>query len=448
MSKKIIILIIAIVVMALAVVGISVYKYFDGLVDEMQYDEPEATETDATETNKPIIETYDLSIEPVDGFINILLLGVDTRNMDKMEKSRSDMIMIASINEETYDVTLTSIYRDTYLYIPTSSGGTYSKITHAMMWGGPSLTVSAINKNLGINIENYAIVNFKGVADLVDAVGGIEVDVQQKEIEQLNKYTIQTAKNIYGKENAVEGVNYHLVTEPGPQTLEGVQAVSYGRIRKGVGDDFKRTERMRIVVSKVFDKVKTMAFSDIKNLVNIMLPQVKTNLKTNDILALGLKLPKYSIGAGKGWPYAYRCNTYKGLSYVFPYNLENNVVDFHKEVFGDEEYLITASIKEHSNEIASNYAESKAKPATETSQDPEEIEDDGSYYETFLLYEDGTLVFENGAPVMVRVKQGDQVPTIPLPTNETPGTLETPKDTGEIVDPSAEQVTDNGTGAG
>ena len=269
--QKITLAVATVLVLALLILGIVAYGYLNSIVDEM---------------HEPTPENYDLSLVDVDGYINILLLGVDSRDMSNLKGTRSDMIMIASINKDTNDVKLTSVYRDTYLKLGDTS--TYDKITHACVYGGPEMTMKSLNQAMDLNITNYAIVNFKAVADLVDAVGGITVDVQQAEIYQLNKYTKRTAKNIGRK-------NYNLVSEPGVQTLEGVQAVSYGRIRKGVGDDFKRTERMRIVVSKVFEKAKAMPFSDLKKIIKMMVPQVKTNLKMNDILALGIRLPQYNI---------------------------------------------------------------------------------------------------------------------------------------------------------
>ena len=283
--KKLTILAVCVLVLIIAIACVAVFDYFNGIVDEM---------------HEPTPENYDLSLVDVDGYINILLLGVDSRDMSNLKGTRSDMIMIASINKDTNDVKLTSVYRDTYLKLGDTP--TYDKITHACVYGGPEMTIKSLNQAMDLNISNYAIVNFKAVADLVDAIGGITVDVQQGEIYQLNKYTKATARNI-GREN------YNLVTEPGVQTLEGVQAVSYGRIRKGVGDDFKRTERMRIVVSKVFEKAKTMSFGELKKIIDMMVPQVKTNLKMNDILALGIRLPQYNSSTGSGWPYKWSTGT-------------------------------------------------------------------------------------------------------------------------------------------
>ena len=325
--QKITILTATIVILAILIVGIVVYGYFNGIINEM---------------HEPTPEDYDLSLVDVDGYINILLLGVDSRDMSNIKGTRSDMIMIASINKETNDVKLTSVYRDAFLKLGDTS--TYDKITHACVYGGPEMTMKSLNQAMDLNITNYAIVNFKAVADLVDAIGGITVDVQQGEIYQLNKYTKATARNIGRK-------NYNLVKEPGVQTLEGVQAVSYGRIRKGVGDDFKRTERMRIVVSKVFEKAKTMTFGDLKKIIDMMVPQVKTNLTMNDILALGVRLPQYNISTGSGWPYKWTTGLINKVSYVFPAGLAVNTTMLHQEVFGQTDYVPSATVNTISNEI-------------------------------------------------------------------------------------------------
>ena len=348
-----------IVVLALLIVGIVVYGYFSGIVDKM---------------HEPTPDDYDLSLVDVDGYINILLLGVDSRDMSNIKGTRSDMIMIASINKETNEVKLTSVYRDTYLKLGDTS--TYDKITHACVYGGPEMTMKSLNQAMDLNITNYAIVNFKAAADLVDAIGGITVDVQQGEIYQLNKYTAATARNI-GRSN------YQLVKAPGVQTLEGVQAVSYGRIRKGVGDDFKRTERMRIVVSKVFEKAKTMSFSELKKIIDMMVPQAKTNLRMNDILALGIRLPQYNISTGSGWPYKWTTGTINKISYVFPAGLVANTTMLHQEVFGQTDYVPSATVNSIGNEIAARIEAARRANEIENEKEGEsQIDDNGTEPET------------------------------------------------------------------
>lgn len=350
--KKITLLVVLVLVLAALIVGIAVYSYMGSLVDEM---------------HEPTPEDYDLSLVDVDGYINILLLGVDSRDMENIKGTRSDMIMIASINKDTYDVKLTSVYRDTYLKLGDTS--TYDKITHACSYGGPEMTMKSLNQAMDINLSNYIVVNFKTVADVVDAVGGITVDVQDYEIQQLNKYTKQTANNI-GRED------FQLVSAAGEQTLEGVQAVSYGRIRKGVGDDFKRTERMRIVVMKVLDKVKTMSFSQIKEIIDMAVPQVQTNLKMNDILALGIRLPSYSISSGAGWPYQWTTGTINKVSYVFPNGMANNTLQFHQDVFGQEDYVPSATVNAISNEIIARITAARQNDELKGEKEGESKKDD------------------------------------------------------------------------
>lgn len=349
--KKVLLITLTVLLIAAIAVGVWAYSFFSGMFDDMH----EATPED-----------YDLSLVDVDGYYNILLLGVDSRDMDDLKGTRSDAIMIVSINKDTNDVKILSVYRDTFLKMGDTT--TYDKITHACVYGGPEMTIKSLNQALDLNISNYVIVNFKAVADLVDAVGGIEVNVEEYEIEQLNKYTKATARNI-GRED------YNLVTAPGMQTLEGVQAVSYGRIRKGVGDDFKRTERMRTVMTLVTDKMKGMSFKEIKKIIKMMTPQVQTNLSKTNILALGIRLPQYNIIGTEGFPYNVSTGTINSISYVFPSNLAENVIELHNNFFERMDYTPSAMVMEISNTIIQKR---EAERSAGTLQNEKEVEVDTS----------------------------------------------------------------------
>ena len=352
----------SIVVLVLIALGVA-YWYFSSIFDEVHEETP---------------DDYDLSLTAVDGYYNILLMGVDTRDMDNL-KTRSDAMMVVSINEETSDVKILSVYRDTYLKLGNTS--TYDKTTHACVYGGPEMTMTTLNQALDLNISNYVVVNFKAVADLVDAVGGIEVDVQQYEIQQLNKYTKETAKNIGRKK-------YQLVESAGVQTLDGCQAVSYSRIRKGVGDDFKRTERMRTVVSLTMEKMKTMSFKDLKGIVKMMTPQVQTNLSKNNILGLAIRLPQYNIVDTTGWPYTVSTGQINKRSYVFPNSLVSNVIRLHKEFFGQEDYTPSSKVQSISAEIIRRIEEARKKAELENEQ---EVDPNTPVNpDTPLIPEDGT----------------------------------------------------------
>ena len=292
--------------------------------------------------DREILDKDELSCVDVDGYVNILMLGVDARVMTSLKDCRTDAIIIASIEEKTGKIHLTSIYRDTYLKM--GGDDLFDKVTHAFTHGGAKNSIKTINQALDLNIDKYVVFNFKTVADTVDYLGGINVDVKPYEINELNKYTIQSAKIIGQKD-------YNLVEQAGKQKLCGPQAVSYGRIRKGVGDDFKRTERMRVVISKCMNKVKKLSFSKIDGLIDLIMPQIKTNMSNGDILYLAKHMTKYEMVGSTGFPYKVECGMINGVSYVFPVDLEKDVIKLHKDVFKQDDYFPSAQCRRISDRI-------------------------------------------------------------------------------------------------
>lgn len=312
-----------------------------------------------------IPEEYDLGIQPINGFINILLLGTDARDMNSDEDARSDMIMIASINVETHEVTLTSVYRDTMLKMGDTS--TYDKVTHAFFYGGPEMSIKTINQALDLNIQHYAVVNFRVVEEVVNAIGGININVEEYEIDEMNRC-------IYENSMVIHGQDYNAyIQSAGEQNLNGLQALAYGRMRNGVGDDFKRTERMRIVASSSFEKMKTLKFSELKKVIKAMAPSIKTNMKLSDMLALGKDITKYTINSGEGFPYTVATGSYYNVSYVFPTDLAGDVMTLHQEVFGQEGYVVSSMVESISYETYNRYAN---RESTNTSDEEEEEEEE------------------------------------------------------------------------
>lgn len=253
---------------------------------------------------------------------NIVLFGVD--NTSGGYTGRSDNIIIFSLNEKTNEVKMTSIYRDTYVKV---DGHGYTKINHAYAYGGPELAMNTINKNLDLNIKEFVTINFKVVEDVVDAVGGVTIKLSAAEASQ------------------VPGI-----TGAGTYTLNGHQALEYGRIRK-IDSDFQRTERMRTVINAVFGKVKSMSLTKLNKLVDKILPKVRTNIKTSDITEIMTKLPSIKIGDSSGWPYQTTGKTIDGLYYGVPTTLESSVKDLHKELFEQEDYEVTETVKNISTTI-------------------------------------------------------------------------------------------------
>ena len=307
------------------------------------------------------VDKNKLSIVDVKGYVNIALLGVDSRGMNKknLKNSNTDCIIIVSMNTKTKKVNLISVYRDTYLRINGTS--TYEKVNSAFPTTGINGCLNTLNQAMDLDIDSYVLFNFKMVSDLVNQVGGITVNVHQNEIYQLNKYTRQTARNVGQKK-------YKLVKKAGRQKLEGVQAVSYGRIRKGVGDDFKRTSRMRLVIKLVLDKLKHSSFSELSDIMDVCLKQCQTNLSNNDMIGLAQRLSGLEIQKSVGWPYNVTTGFLGQVSYVFPVNLEANTKRLHREMFGQKNYQVSTRVKTQSDAIASAVASGTSMYSVNTSR--------------------------------------------------------------------------------
>ncbi len=280
---------------------------------------------------------------------NIAVLGVDTRDMNDDSESRSDAMVVVSINKETNEVKMFSVFRDTLLYLDDKHG--LDKITHAYSYGGAEASLYALNRNLDLNIDKTVVINWKMVAEMIDALGGIEIDVQESELDELNKYIKSTAKGIDGDKTEVE--------EPGKQTLNGTQAVTYARIRKdAVTGDYRRNERMKIVMATTFQKAKQADLFTLKKICDNALPQAKTNMSTGEMMGMALKFRKYNVTSSTtGWPYtvgAWIGDPGNGMSawYGPPQTLASNVTELYEKFFGIEDYEPTEDVQSISDDIA------------------------------------------------------------------------------------------------
>lgn len=260
------------------------------------------------------------------GYRNIALFGVDARNKSLGKGNRSDTIIVASINEKTKEVKLVSVYRDTYL---NQGNDSYDKATHAYAKGGPLQSINMLNQNLDLNITDYMTVGWAGVADTIDALGGVEIDVQKEEIIHLNNYQIETSKSL--------GRKYKKVTQTGLQTLDGIQAVSYCRIRYTAGDDFKRTERQRTVIKAILDKAKKANVATLNKAANTIFEEISTSLSAKEMLDLISDVANYSIGDTGGFPNEeYRATgMVRGASCVMSTDMVADVTKLHEFLFVD-----------------------------------------------------------------------------------------------------------------
>jgi len=277
--------------------------------------------------------------ENLSEYRNIVIFCVDSRSNNLGKGNRSDGIIIASINNKTKEVKLLSVYRDAYLQI---EGHGLDKVTHAYSYGEAPLAIGTLNTNLDLNIKEFVTVNFDSVAEAVDSLGGVKINIEQSEIQYINDYIDETSK--------VTGISSKHVTSTGMQTLDGVQAVSYSRIRYTAGGDYKRTERMRDVLTAMVEKLKTEGIGKANELLDLVLPKVYTNIKTDDIISMLPDMLSYKITNSVGWPYDIKGITLNAW-YGVPVTLEENVKRLHQELFDEENYEPSETVKEISNAI-------------------------------------------------------------------------------------------------
>ena len=273
------------------------------------------------------------------GYRNIALFGVDSREGELESGTNSDTIMVASINERTGDIKLVSVYRDTYL---DNTNGEYRKATECYFYGGASRSINMLNKNLDLDIEDFVTVDFNVVAEAVNAVGGVEIDVQENEIQWINGYQDEGSQ--------VTGLEKVEVTEPGVQTLNGLQALSYCRIRYGGGDDYKRTERQRTVLEAILNKIQQDPTKAV-GLVNSLFDDIYTSLTLTEMLSLAKDVTSYSLVDTTGFPFDSTPQTNNAGDCVVPVNLAQNVLELHQWMFGSDGYTPSATVQEISNEI-------------------------------------------------------------------------------------------------
>ena len=270
--------------------------------------------------------------ENLSNFRNIAIFGIDSREDTYSKGNRSDCIIIASINNTTKEVKLISVYRDTYVQI---EGHGLDKITHAYSYGEAPLAIKTLNTNLDLNITEFVTVNFDAVKDIIDNIGGISMNITSEEV-----------SHIPG------------ISKAGTYNLTGEQALAYARIRHATGGDYKRTERMRDVLTAVANKVKTFNISQLNQFVDFVLPKIYTNITAADIFSLMPSATSFKITDSIGWPYET-----KGITldrwYGVPITLESNVTRLHQEVFGESDYTPSDTVKQISDSIAQKTGYSK-----------------------------------------------------------------------------------------
>ena len=298
--------------------------------------------------------------EILSGYKNILLLGSDARNsnveeLGKTEENHTDAMLILSINVNTKEARLVSVYRDMIMRIPIDENNNkvcYNKATEAMYYYGAESTINMLNTNLDLDITDYVLVNWEAVIQLVDAVGGIDgVVIDEEERYWINQYMADTAKNT-GRD-----MDYPLVEETGSVHLNGLQATAYCRIRATQGWDYRRTERQRTVITKIFEKVKKFSPSQINKVLDAVCSNILTSISNSDLISLAMDAPKYQLTKTGGFPFETidGIANITGLQLVDPVlanNLSYNVSQLHKYLFDVNDYSPSYTVQEISREMA------------------------------------------------------------------------------------------------
>lgn len=281
--------------------------------------------------------------ELLDGYTNIALFGIDNRSTGKYESGNSDCIMIASINNDTKEVRLISVYRDSFLAVDDDDH--LRKLNAAYAKGGPTGAVAALNKNLDLDIKEYVAVDFNAVMEVVDALGGIELDITSKEAETMKIYI--------NAMNEVMGTNGTAVSGPGLQTVNGIQALAYCRDRYSGGDDYGRTERQRTVISKIVEKAKAASLPTLNKVIDELFPDISTSLSSSEILGLAAGIKDYELADTQGWPFQLTTERMGGKlgDVVVPTDLETNVNLLHQYLFDVEDYETTQTVKNISKSV-------------------------------------------------------------------------------------------------
>ncbi|MEH2931458.1 LCP family protein [Candidatus Ventrimonas sp. KK005] len=360
------------------------------------------------QVNRPVIDmeqvqNQDLDVvtmERLKGYWTIAIFGVDARDNSTINKStNSDVNILCNINLETGEIKLVSLFRDTYLNL--SKEGSYNKFNQAYFTGGPEQAMAAINRNLDLNVTDYATFNWKAVADAITILGGVDVELSKAEFYYINAFISETV--------AVTGIGSTQLTHAGMNHLDGVQAVAYGRLRL-MDTDYARTERQRKVIKLAFDKAKTADYDTLNKVLGAVFPQISTNLGVGDFYTAIKNVNKYHIGETMGFPEA-RGDAKMGPkgACVIPQTLESNVVRLHEFLFGTENYDPSETVKSISKKIAAdsgmykegNYVKSvntdggviqppktTAAPTTKATEE----EDDDEYEYIYVLNSSGKKV--------------------------------------------------------
>lgn len=302
-----------------------------------------------------------------EGYTTVTLFGGDSREGQLGAGTHADTIIIASIDNKTKEIRLVSIYRDTFLK---QKDDKYNKANSAYFRGGPEEAISMLNENLDLDIEDYVTVDFKALVDTIDLMGGIEIDIQEEEVQYMNEFLQETAD--------VAGTEANFIEHAGEQKLDGAQAVTYARIRSTAGGDYKRTERQRLVIEKIFEKAVKTKISTINKIIDKVFEQVSTSFSLKEALGLAAGVADYQLGETAGFPFEKQDDVrYKNCgSVVVAQGLAENVQELHTFLYpNEEEKPVSDTVQQISDDIAYLTGVTRPKELDEEKTEGEETSD-------------------------------------------------------------------------
>ena len=334
----------------LLVVMVGVLWFVTRMTDEDEGIKRVEITTEDIVINEGVLETEVVVEEQEENkgpaFRTIALFGLDSTVGDLLDNTRSDTIMLAAINNDTKEVHLMSVYRDTYLNL---GNDTYNKCNVAYARGGAKQAINMLNMNLDLAITDFVAVGFKGVMDTVNAVGGIYIDIDEGELQHINNYQISIAENLK--------ISYVPLTKAGYQKVDGLQATAYCRIRQVGNNDFKRTERQREVLQAILDVAKDIDVKTITKLAEDVFGDFYTSVDLKEIVTLLSDLGSYTLIDEGGFPDSqYRAGgTIPGAgNSVICTDLETAVSELHKKLYGEEEYVVSDTLADLSTVLHAN----------------------------------------------------------------------------------------------
>ena len=278
-----------------------------------------------------------------EGYQNFVIYGVDSREGQLTKDSHSDTIVICSINKSTKEAKMVSVYRDTYL---DNTNGEFRKATECYFFGGPERSINMLNKNLDLDIGDYIAVNFNAVIKAVDLIGGVDINVTEDELPYINGYQTENAQ--------VTGAQITPVESAGYQHLNGIQALAYCRIRYTAGDDYRRTERQREVLTQIFDNAKKQGTTRMLQVMDAMMPYISTSFSNTELMNLVGEMQSATLGDQTGFPFEQQPADTASGDCVVPVNLAQNVRELHSFLFGQADYTPSATVEDISQTIISN----------------------------------------------------------------------------------------------